>query len=268
MSRRFTYYGSFASSAYFSDLFGMPDVAYSLRKLSPLITNCIRVRRSSDSTEQDIGFVSSDPNAALDTTALLSFVGANDGFIVTAYNHNTSGTDWTQTTQVNQAKIVSAGVLEVDNLLACITYASTSFISNSSISGRASVSMFRVVNTSDVQYLTIYGQLNSALYGYVARQGNGSVTLYSNYGTPSLFVDGVSSTPTTRGDVYTVQDGRKLITEINFNTTAWSDFLLGGNYTAGFDFTGKIPEVIIYFSDKSSTRVDIETNINNYYGVF
>ena len=42
-----------------------PTVAYSLRKLSSSATNAIRVRRSSDNTEQDIGFSGDN----LDTTS-------------------------------------------------------------------------------------------------------------------------------------------------------------------------------------------------------
>jgi hypothetical protein len=90
MSKRFIYYGSFASAQYFSDLFGMPAAAYSLRKLTPNATNCIRVRRSSDNAEQNIGFVANVPNSPIDTGALLAFVGAGDGFVTTWYDQSTN----------------------------------------------------------------------------------------------------------------------------------------------------------------------------------
>ena len=51
-------------------------VAYSLRKLrSAYIGSAVRVRRSSDNTEQDIGFTT---EGELDTTSLLSFVGGEN----------------------------------------------------------------------------------------------------------------------------------------------------------------------------------------------
>ena len=51
------------------------SVAYSLRKIRSAYTgNAIRVRRSSDNAEQDIGFV----NSELDTTALTGFVGGEN----------------------------------------------------------------------------------------------------------------------------------------------------------------------------------------------
>jgi hypothetical protein len=55
-----------------------PIVAYSFWKLNSTSTVCLRVRRSNDNAEQDIGF---DGNY-LDVASMLSFVGANDGFIV------------------------------------------------------------------------------------------------------------------------------------------------------------------------------------------
>jgi hypothetical protein len=56
------------------DLFPNASVAYSLRKLRTAYSgSAIRVRRSSDNAEQNIGFVGGD----LDTQSLLDFVGYN-----------------------------------------------------------------------------------------------------------------------------------------------------------------------------------------------
>jgi len=80
--------------------------AYSVRKLRAAYAGAaIRVRRSSDSTEQDIGFVSGN----LDTAALLSFAGSGDAFVKTWYDQSGNGLDLTQATAASQPKIVSAG---------------------------------------------------------------------------------------------------------------------------------------------------------------
>ena len=66
--------GSAPAPAYagFGDSFGGVTAYYSLRQFTEAETlNAIRVRRSSDDTEQDIGF---DSNGDLDSTALLAFV--------------------------------------------------------------------------------------------------------------------------------------------------------------------------------------------------
>jgi hypothetical protein len=70
--------------------------AYSLRKLRTAYTgNAIRVRRSSDSAETNIGF-GSDGN--LNTTALLAHCGSGDGFVTTWYDQSGNGRNATQTT--------------------------------------------------------------------------------------------------------------------------------------------------------------------------
>lgn len=67
----------------------------------------IRVRRSSDNATQNIGLSGSN----LDTTSLLSFVGANDGFVTTIYDQFNGGADAFQNTASKQAKIVNSGSL-------------------------------------------------------------------------------------------------------------------------------------------------------------
>jgi hypothetical protein len=88
--------------------------AYSLRKLRTAYTgSAIRVRRSNDNTEQDIGFTSAGD---LDTASLKTFVGANSGFVTTWYNQgDSSGRDVSQSTAANQPRIINAGVVEREN---------------------------------------------------------------------------------------------------------------------------------------------------------
>ena len=67
-----------------------PVVAMSSRKLrSAYAGAAMRVQRSSDSTEADIGFAG---NGDLDTTALLAFVGSGNGFVTKWYNQAATGT--------------------------------------------------------------------------------------------------------------------------------------------------------------------------------
>jgi hypothetical protein len=84
--------------------------AYSLRKLSASYSgNAIRVRRSSDNTEQDIGFKST---GYLDTSALTSFVGSGSGYITKWYDQSGNGRDLFQTSAIYQPRIVNAGTVE------------------------------------------------------------------------------------------------------------------------------------------------------------
>ncbi len=87
---------------------------FALTDLNPeKVTYAIRVRRSSDNVEQDIGF---DHNGNLDTTALLAFVGtgANDhGYVSVWYDQSDYDQNLTQVNRDQQGTIVSAGQLVV-----------------------------------------------------------------------------------------------------------------------------------------------------------
>jgi Alpha-L-arabinofuranosidase B, catalytic len=89
--------------------------AYSTRKLRVNYAgSCLRVRRSSDNTETDIGF---SGNGLLDTSSLLSFVGGNDGLVTKWYNQSTSVTnlDMAMATAAFQPQIVASGTLQKIN---------------------------------------------------------------------------------------------------------------------------------------------------------
>lgn len=84
------------------------DACFSVRKSnSSYAGSCMKVRRSSDNTTLDIGFVGND----LDTTTLLSFVGAGNGFVQTWFDQSGNNRDLVQTTIANQPSIVTSGVL-------------------------------------------------------------------------------------------------------------------------------------------------------------
>jgi len=86
--------------------------AYGLRKVLTTYSGyAIKVRRSSDNTEQDIGFSGAD----LDTAALLSFCGAGSGYISKWYDQSGSSKDLVQATTGSQPKIVNSGSLITNN---------------------------------------------------------------------------------------------------------------------------------------------------------
>lgn len=70
----------------------------------------IRVRRSSDNTEQDIGA----SGGLLDIVSLLSFCGVGNGFITTVYDQSGNSHNLVQTTTANQPQIVTSGALTTD----------------------------------------------------------------------------------------------------------------------------------------------------------
>ncbi|MFN8777056.1 MAG: arabinofuranosidase catalytic domain-containing protein, partial [Flavobacteriales bacterium] len=91
----------------------LAQTAYSIRRLSPTYTgSAIRVRRSSDSASQDIGFTAAGD---LDQAALLAFVGTGNGFITTWYDQSGNARHLTAPTVARQPAIVTAGVVNLRN---------------------------------------------------------------------------------------------------------------------------------------------------------
>lgn len=88
------------------------SAAFSGRKLRLAANLCLRVRRSSDNTQTDIGFTAS---GLLDTAALLAFVGSGSGFVVTWYDQSGNARHVSQSDATRQPRIVNAGVVDATN---------------------------------------------------------------------------------------------------------------------------------------------------------
>jgi hypothetical protein len=119
------------STPYLLDTYSGAAGAYSLRKLSSTYSgSAIRVRRSSDNAEQNIGF---DGSGNLDTTALTTFVGAGNGFVTTWYDQSGNSYNVTQTTASSQPKIVNSGTVLLSNTKPIIQTDGNSFLYNANI---------------------------------------------------------------------------------------------------------------------------------------
>jgi hypothetical protein len=132
--------GSAPAPAYsgFGDAFGGVTAYYSLRQFTEAETlNAIRVRRSSDDTEQDIGF---DANGDLDTTALTTFV--NEDY--NAYTSDFSSTEDLTETNGTGAAAQSVGGVDDAYKFTTITGTGQMFASVSPFSGKGGGNEFRL----------------------------------------------------------------------------------------------------------------------------
>ena len=249
--------------------------AYSLRKLrSGYSGSAIKVRRSSDNTEQDIGFVDNE----LDTTSLASFCSGTNGFVTTWYDQSGNGNDAEQTTAANQPKIYdsSSGVIEENGKPTLKFDGTNDFLSNtlSSIISQptywfvthnfhATPSAFDGVignlSTSSEHRLILSSSLNYGL------QAGGFLQYNSYQASQSLIsykIDQSDERFYLNGSEQTISGG----------TTIGSGQLESIVLGAIFETSGYSPiqfqEIIIYPSDQSSNRSGIETNINDFYSIY
>lgn len=275
MSKRFIYYGSFASVQFFSDLFGMPAAAYSLRKLTPSATNCIRVRRSSDNTEQDIGFVANVPNSPIDTTALLAFVGAGNGFVTAWYDQSTNGRNATQSTGGNQPQIVSSGSVNIEGGNATITFngSSTQLQTTTFTTSLQPITRIAVAK----QVFPNWGYIidgSSTLRGIVGTNNNSSYRIFS--GIVSDYNIANSGNQEIRWALFNGSNSELFINNgatlglVNIGTHGLNMVTIGSSALGNTsqNLLGNVQSVIIYAQNKGSDKSNILTNINNYYNVF
>ena len=259
----------------FGDNFVGVTAYYSLRRFTTgEDNNAIRVRRSSDDTEQDIGF---DANGDLDATALLAFVGTggtDNGFVSKWYDQSGNNNDAINADASEQPLVVSGGSVVTENGKAAIDFdgVDDSFTANA-LAGLSRLDIFFATQTSDADYVH-FNEFNSlSNRGFIAQDTSTLNGGARNMGTPTMYNNGTEFTGTTRDDVHTAQDGHQVISYIDADTTAFSTFEIGGH--GGYVFGGKFQELIAFDSDQSSNRgtittgggTGIEGNINTYFNI-
>jgi len=258
------------------DTYTGAKAAYSLRQLRTGETEAVRVRRSSDNAEQTIGFSANE----LDTTALATFCGSSDGFVVTFMDQSGNGNDATQSTTANQPKIYdgTTGVVTENGKPAMEFDGSNDrFETSWNIGTISSFTAFHTVSPTNN---------NSRRYLYDLRDANDDGIRII------LFEDGKHFFSVDSSDLRTTSysAGHQLVFQ-NFASSTIGTGIDGAtaNTTSGpastsatsnaglFSETavairnfylGKAQEVIFYLSDQSSNRTNIESNINTFYSIF
>lgn len=260
-------------------------VAYSVRKLRNAYSgSAIRVRRSSDNTEQDIGF---DTNGNLDESALTTFVGAGNGFVTTWYDQSGNSRNATQSTAINQPLIVNAGTVEKTNGKVSIKFdASNDVLINSTsiFSGAGNRTLFALYkpnNASGTFSYSIFGQTDTATSGYwsqiqsrtrfvtgdpyfagfSADIGNGLSTPDTTQKLGSFFYNGTS------GSLY---KNNSLLgsANITLNAQATGQIYIGASTATNEFADANIQELIAWASNKTTDRTGISDNINTYFSIY
>jgi hypothetical protein len=255
--------------------------AYSLRKLRTAYTgNAIRVRRSQDNAELDIGFT---PNAILNTAALLTFVGANDGFVTTWYDQSGNSRHVTQATAANQPQIVTAGVVNTENGKPVIN-SNFKWLSNSAVSNDASLwggnpqtmnAVARSSSSNDRDFFALLG--GTATTSNLRSLGAASGGTDWRYTTGlDIFGSGVAI------NTYSIGTGRYSASTNNIrvngvlrstgsgteNTTAGELTIGARNPSGGTAGTFFIGECILFnVSLSDSDALTLERNQGAYYGI-
>jgi len=243
------------------DTYSGAAVGYSLRRLRTAYSgNCVKVRRASDSTELDIGFV----NNVLDTASLATFCSGTDGFVSVWYDQSVNGKDIANASAVQQPQIVASGSI--------IAKGGKPAIKNI---GNGYLSIATAINLTDFACAFVYEELNNGKMTW----GNGT-SYYYRHQAASHTLTGVITSPSTlsngdyvmdfinrnSGSVQSYFNNVSAATATSTNNYEFKDFLNGYNFNYGYN--SPVQEFVLWTSEQSANRVGIQGNINAHYSIY
>jgi uncharacterized protein (TIGR02145 family) len=272
------------------DKVALPSLcAYSLRKLSACYTgNAIRVIRSSDNTQQDIGF---DANGNLNQTALLAFAGSGSAFVAIWYDQSGNGRN--ATTQNNgDNQIVNNGVINTFNgragIVSGLLGADTSLLAatiptNTATLSANIVSAINVTNADLSRLLSLKIGAQAGFYDDTnVNRGALLITTNSNTGLTGIraytTMSSASFSLGTKFVATTIYDGTNNTLFVNGTSTnsvaSTGTFtqqalqLFNGDYSNTRPYKGTTTEVILYnVALTSAQRQALENDQVAYYSV-
>jgi hypothetical protein len=263
------------------DQFPGAGLAFSFRKLRRAYTgSAVRIRRSSDNAELDIGFAA---NNDFDVAAAAAHIGAGTGNIVTMYDQSGNGDDATNATQATQPDYSATGF---NNL------PSGSFTTASDVLGTASdaaslggtqatlIAALTMESATDQfgRYFSFLGtgdsddnsgagsfngQRQSTSNGLQANRGGASlgaisISLSTKYVFASIF-DGTNETNYLNGVA-----GSPSASSGTFRSTGTARV---GNSPSGEKWVGLISEVILWPSDLTARVSNLDSSVRAYWRV-
>ena len=242
--------------------------AYSVRRLRTAYTgSLIRVRRSSDNAEQDIGYLG---NGDLDTTALTTFCGANSCFVRSWYDQSGNTRNAIQAASTNQPRIVNAGVIEVQGSKPSQAFDGTNDRLDISFSftTRSILTVFKYNTATFSDYNGLLGgPLGDPINGHIINSALPGTTFITRATNANFFQSWRNGTPVVSDNfnpINTLIAGSFIGSADINNSTVWIGNISGG----GRFWNGYISEIIIFPSALTNAdRQTLENNEKAYYNI-
>ncbi len=253
---------------------------YSTRKAVPDYTGpCMRVRRSSDNAQLDIGYVGDD----LDTATLLSFAGVGSAFLTIWYEESGMSIPLAQATAANQPIIVLNGVLQTLNGKPAVNF-------DTNAKKMLPASAVQLGHHYVLSFVASHATANSEILSATPTDPNRYGILY--FGSNIYHNTGTSyggKQFITTSDVVTINTGTQYLTEIYRNRMTAKCFNNGvdlGSTTAtftrydtdftfttvggeGIPFVGLLQEINLKSGYVNFTEdVAIQADINGYFQIY
>jgi len=269
--------------------FTAPHRAVSLRRLFTSYTGpALKVRRSSDNTELDIGFAS---NGDLDTTGLLDFVGSGSGYVSAWYDQSGHAYHMAQATTASQPRIVNNGVVDTLNGKPCMVLDGTDDFLWSSVTGlyaAGTTTVGAVLSGYTASSAIAFAESSTTGHFYrMIRNASGAWNVYGVASGNTYWNATSSNTSTFSNNLqrhfFYADNGTQISTWLNgtvqhdaiaatrsgaapsVNSTA-----IGAHVNAGVGasfFTGSFQELVAWGSLESASRSAISAAQTTYWGV-
>ena len=257
------------------DTYTTAGAAFSLRKLrSDYSGSAIRIRRSSDNTEQDIGF---NTFGEVDALSIIDFADGGDAFVKTWYNQVSGGNDATQTTTSQQPKIVDSGALitsggkvamdfdgsndkfaDVDGLTINTNDCGAFVVCEFAGSGTQYDGALNIAPNNNDEIVLGYRSSQIAYCGSI----QGSVTTNTAQNLCSVYADNASS------DVKGYYNQVQTLSDTPESNTSDRIEIANIRGVSYHHWRGTIQEVIFFPSSTKSDHTAIENSINSFYSLF
>ena len=254
------------------------EAAYSTRRLNGNVTECMVIRRASDSTTTTIGFDGSGNISEADIETFCT------GTSCTVYQWlDQSGNDYTATAAApaNEPTIYTGGALVKENGKLALDFDGTDDYLKTSdyiveLSQNAA-SLFAVTQTDNLNtnnYILSEGDSLSPYSSQFILGGGGSSngdsilwansTLFGTMQTGQRLIGFDYNQTNFQAYMDGAASGSAAAATVNTETSLYSYIGTRADGTSSF-FNGKLQELITYKTNKSTVRTDIEENVGDYF---
>ena len=287
--------------AYLLDIYSGAAVGCSLRLLSSTYTgDAIQVRRDSDNSTLDIGFIDN----VLDTASLITFCTGTNGFITIWYDQSGNNRNVTQGTIARQPKIYDSvtGVyilnskpavfwsgagssirvsLSYANLPASVSYSISSVISTID-NGGDYVRLLAIGPDSATEGVWYALNTGTTLAEWVQKDTGAMGDGYNDTTSPTVISNGrimndditeqvLLTTVLSSSNAKMFRNGSEISYRVQRTGDCYNSVgnLIIGNQPNNINgLTGLVQEMIIWQSDEDANLSGIETNTNDFYTIY
>lgn len=263
------------------DSYSGAKVAISLRLLKCNYSgSCIRVRRSSDNTEQDIGFNGANE---IDTAVLKTFIGANTGYVVKWYDQSGNANDASQSTTTQQGAIVISGAVQRTNGKVSVYFDGDDAYNTATVSLNTYLYISAIFKASNNFMIAEHGTnayANGSGFFYFTDANSSWLFSRSSafyYCSGSNSWAGTNQVLTTlsnnsSGAAYYkngVAQSNGSVTGSPLSNTSYTDNIyLWSRANTSLIISGYAQETIIWDKDMASDRAAVELNTNTFYSIY